>query len=143
MSEENRSIDSCNVGSENLSNQQFEGSDRLKELLSKSDENGENGSSVDSDMVSVSDSEALSDIFETDTDTENEEKAEKALYMDEFEKIPMHSDQEDEDFEEHLRQISVDSRKEKSYDKDVELADLDEVDRLVLRAASLLKKKRK
>ncbi|KAL8525957.1 hypothetical protein ACS0TY_015247 [Phlomoides rotata] len=134
-SEEKQSIDASDVNSGSLSNQEFEGSDRLKELMAKSDENDTNDSSM------VSDSENLSDIFETDT--ENEESEEKPLYMDQFEKIPVQSDTEDEDFEEHLRQISANSRKEKSCDKDEELTDLDEVDRMVLRAASLLKKKRK
>ncbi|GFQ05979.1 uncharacterized crm domain-containing protein at3g25440 chloroplastic, partial [Phtheirospermum japonicum] len=119
--------------SERASNQDFEGCGRLKELLAKSEVN-------DSDIGS--DSEALSDIFESESETENEVKEEKTLYMDVFEKIPTDSDGEGDDFEEHLRQISADSRKEKS-DKDVEMADLDEVDRMILRAASLLKKKRR
>ncbi|KAK6145166.1 hypothetical protein DH2020_021986 [Rehmannia glutinosa] len=136
MSEEKQSTEACNVDSE--SNQHFEGSERLKELLAKTDDNDSN---MDSDMGS--DSEALSDIFETESETENEEKDEKPLYMDEFEKIPVHSDREEDDFEEHLRQISADSRKEKSDKDNVELADLDEVDRMILRAASLLKKKRR
>lgn len=131
--EEKQSIEACDVNSGSLSNQEFEGSDRLKELMSKSDEN---------DSM-VSDSEHLSDIFETDTENEEKEEEEKPLYMDQFEKIPVQSDTEDEDFEEHLKRISANSRKEKSCDKDEELADLDEVDRMVLRAASLLKKKRK
>ncbi|KAL0417966.1 UNVERIFIED_CONTAM: putative CRM domain-containing protein, chloroplastic [Sesamum radiatum] len=91
------------------SNQHFEGSNRLKGLLAKTDVNGEDDSDIDSDMGS--DSEALSDIFETESDTENEEKAEKPLYLDVFDKIPMNSDEEQENFEEHLRQISADSRK--------------------------------
>ncbi|KAK4440957.1 putative CRM domain-containing protein, chloroplastic [Sesamum alatum] len=140
MSEEKQPTDACDVDPGNDSNQHFEGSDRLKELLAKTDVNDDD-SDMDSDIVS--DSEALSDIFETDSDTENEEKAEKPLYLDAFEKIPMNSDEEQENFEEHLRQISADSRKEKSSDKDPELADLDEVDRMVLRAASLLKKRRR
>lgn len=90
-----------------------------------------------------SDSEALSDIFETESDTENEEESEKPLYLDVFEKFPVRSDGEVEDFEEHLRQISADSRKDKSLGDNLELQDLDEVDRLVLQAASLLKKKRR
>ncbi|KAL1540978.1 poly(A)-specific ribonuclease [Salvia divinorum] len=120
-------------------NQEFEGSDRLKELLTKSEENGAN-SSVDLDIVS--DSEDLSDIFETESDAETVKDV-KPLYMDEFEKFPVQSEGEDDDFEEHLRQISADMKKGKSLDRDVEAEDLDEVDRMVLRAASLLKKKRK
>ncbi|KAL2239645.1 UNVERIFIED_CONTAM: putative CRM domain-containing protein, chloroplastic [Sesamum indicum] len=141
MGEEKQPTDAYDVDPAKDSNQHFEGSDRLKELLAKTDVNNEDDSDMDSDMGS--DSEALSDIFETESDTENEEKAEKPLYLDVFEKIPMNSDEEQENFEEHLRQISTDSRKEKSNDKDLELADLDEVDRMVLRAASLLKKRRK
>ncbi|PIM99683.1 hypothetical protein CDL12_27823 [Handroanthus impetiginosus] len=138
-SEETQSTD--DVDSKTLSNDQFEGSDRLKELLAKSDVNNEDDSNMDSDMGS--DSEALSDIFETDSENENEENMEKPLYLDTFEKIPVHGDREEEDFEEHLRQISADSRKEKSYDKDAELAELDDIDRMIIRAASLLKKKRR
>ncbi|KAL0436677.1 UNVERIFIED_CONTAM: putative CRM domain-containing protein, chloroplastic [Sesamum radiatum] len=141
MSEEKQPTDAYDVDPAKDSNQHFEGSDRLKELLDNTDVNDEDDTDMDSDMGS--DSEALSDIFETDSDTENEEKAEKPLYLDAFEKIPMNSDEEQENFEEHLRQISADSRKEKSSDKDLELADLDEVDRMVLRAASLLKKRRR
>lgn len=133
ISEEKQSIDASDVNSASISNQDFEGSDRLKELMAKSDE---------TDSM-VSDSEHLLDIFETDTENE-EEREEKPLYMDQFEKIPVQSDTEDEDFEEHLRRISANSRKEKPCNKDEdELADLDDVDRMVLRAASLLKKKRK
>ncbi|KAL0390296.1 UNVERIFIED_CONTAM: putative CRM domain-containing protein, chloroplastic [Sesamum calycinum] len=139
--EEKQPTDAYDVDPAKDSNQHFEGSNRLKGLLAKTDVNGEDDSDIDSDMGS--DSEALSDIFETESDTENEEKAEKPLYLDVFDKIPMNSDEEQENFEEHLRQISADSRKEKSTDKDLELADLDEVDRMVLRAASLLKKRRR
>ncbi|KAL6555562.1 hypothetical protein OROHE_007234 [Orobanche hederae] len=149
MSEEERSADAYNVDSESHSNrnlkenQDFEGSERLKELMGKSNINDGNDSNTDSDMGS--DPEALSDIFESESENENEVKEKKALYMDEFEKILGGSDREDDDFEEHLRRISSDSRKEK-YDsnrEDVEMADLDEVDRMILRAASLLKKKRR
>ncbi|GFQ06911.1 zinc finger CCCH domain-containing protein 30 [Phtheirospermum japonicum] len=119
--------------SERASNQDFEGSGRLKKLLSKSDV---------SDSGIASDFEALSNVFESESEMENEVKEEKTLYMDVFEKIPTDSDGEGDDFEEHLRQISAYSRKEKS-DKDVEMADLDEVDRMILRATSLLKKKRR
>ncbi|KAL3850475.1 hypothetical protein ACJIZ3_012357 [Penstemon smallii] len=134
--------DASSVDSGSLSNQDFEGSERLKEILAKSDINDDDGDSLmDSDIDS--DSEALSDIFETHSDTENEEKVEKTLYLDAFDKIPVKTDGEQEDFEEHLRRISADSRKEKSSNKDLELAEFDEVDRMVLRATSLLKKKRK
>lgn len=135
--EETGGTEGANLDSGNLSGQQFEGSDRLKELLAKSEENDTN-SSVESDIIS--DSEDLSDIFETDSEAETEEKDMKPLYMDEIEKFPVQSDGEDDDFEEHLRQISADSKKAKSCDEDV---DFDEVDRMVLRAASLLKKRRK
>ncbi|XP_057800253.1 uncharacterized CRM domain-containing protein At3g25440, chloroplastic-like [Salvia miltiorrhiza] len=140
--EENQANEAGGLDSGNLPNQEFEGSDRLKELLAKSEGNDTN-SSVDSDMVS--DTEDLSDIFETESesDAETEGRDEKPLYMDEFEKFPVQSEGEDDDFEEHLRRISADSRKEgKSRDGDGD-ADLDEVDRMVLRAASLLKKKRR
>ncbi|XP_022847173.1 uncharacterized CRM domain-containing protein At3g25440, chloroplastic isoform X1 [Olea europaea var. sylvestris] len=139
--EEKQLSNADNLESRFLPNQQFEGSDKLKEILAKSDEPNDGDSTMDSDMGS--DSEALSDIFETESDTENEEESEKPLYLDVFEKFPVRSDGEVEDFEEHLRQISADSRKDKSLGDNLDLQDLDEVDRLVLQAASLLKKKRR
>ncbi|KAG6401316.1 hypothetical protein SASPL_138168 [Salvia splendens] len=138
--EEKQANDAGDLDSGNHPNGEFEGSARLKELLTKSEENGAN-SSVHMDMVS--DSEDLSDIFESESDAETEGKDVKPLYMDEFEKFPVQSEGEDDDFEEHLRQISADMKKGKSLNRDVEAEDLDEVDRMVLRAASLLKKKRK
>ncbi|KAG6403513.1 hypothetical protein SASPL_135736 [Salvia splendens] len=138
--EEKQANDAGDLESGNHPNREFEGSDRLKELLTKSEENGTN-SSVDLDMVS--DSEDLSDIFESESEAETEGKDLKPLYMDEFEKFPVLGEAEDDDFEEHLCQISADMKKGKSLNRDVEAEDLDEVDRMVLRAASLLKKKRK
>ncbi|XP_051131856.1 uncharacterized CRM domain-containing protein At3g25440, chloroplastic [Andrographis paniculata] len=125
---------------ESHSSQVLEGSERLRELLAKSDITDDYNSSADSDLIS--DSESLSDIFEMDSEAENEEKPEKPLYLDELDKIQVHDN--GQDFEEHLRQISADSRTQRMSEKDGEESqDLDEVDRLVLRAASLLKKKRK
>ncbi|KAJ4730355.1 RNA-binding CRS1 / YhbY (CRM) domain protein [Melia azedarach] len=95
------------------------------------------------DLIMASDSEDLSDIFETDSEAETEEKTERPLYLHEFENIPVESDEEHEDFEEHLRQISMDSRNAKSMEKDGDSPNFDEVDRMFLRAASLLKKKRR
>ncbi|XP_061350515.1 uncharacterized CRM domain-containing protein At3g25440, chloroplastic isoform X2 [Gastrolobium bilobum] len=87
-----------------------------------------------------SDSDKLSDIFETDADTENLSKEEKPLYLDEFDNFLEQSDGETDDFEEHLRQISLNS---KNMEKDVNIPEFDEVDKIFLRAASFLKKKRK
>lgn len=126
--------------SSSLSDEQLEGSSKLQKLMAGNEKcHEDDDSTVHSGMDS--DSEALSDIFETESDTDNEDKAGRYLYLDAFEKFPTRNDGETEDFEEHLRQISSDSKKEKSWDKNVEVADLDEVDRMVLRAASLLKKK--
>lgn len=83
-----------------------------------------------------SDSEALSDMFDTDSDTDNPEKVERPLYLDQVEKFPPRRTGEVEDFEEHLRRISADSRNEKK-------SEFDEVDRMILQAASLLKKQRR
>ncbi|KAL8106536.1 putative CRM domain-containing protein At3g25440, chloroplastic isoform X2 [Apium graveolens] len=131
-------ITTCNSG--NLSKEQLEGSLKLKELMAQ---NGEYREDDDSTIHSGmdSDSEALSDIFETESDTDNEK--EQNLYLDEFDKFPARDDRQTDDFEVHLRQISADSKTEKSWEKDTEIPNLDEVDRMVLRAASLLKKKRR
>lgn len=131
-------ITTCNSG--NLSKEQLEGSLKLQELMAQ------NGEFEDDESITYSgtdsDSEALSDIFETESDTENE-KEQQNLYLDEFDKFPARDDRQTDDFEVHLRQISADSKLEKSWEKDTEIPNLDEVDRMVLRAASLLKKKRR
>lgn len=95
------------------------------------------------ESVVSSDSECLSDIFETDSDEDVEKKAERPLYLDEFEQFPAESIEEPEDFEEHLRHISLSSKKTNLVKENVELPDLDEVDRIFLRAGSLLKKKKR
>ena len=127
------------IDSKSCSNLQLNKSDKLKEILDK--ECSEDGPMMDKGMAS--DSEDLSDIFETESDTETEDKVERPLYLEEFENFPVESEGECEDFEEHLRQISVDSKNVKSWEKDSDSPNFDEVDRIFLRAASLLKKKRR
>ncbi|XP_027179413.1 uncharacterized CRM domain-containing protein At3g25440, chloroplastic isoform X1 [Coffea eugenioides] len=141
-SAENQSTTAETVDSTSPSDLTLEGSERLKELISKSDElNEDDDSMMDSGLNS--DSDALSDIFETESESENEEKSEQHLYLDVFEKFPPQRYVEIEDFEEHVRQISADSRKEKSSGQGVNVPDLDEVDKMVIQAASLLKNKRR
>ncbi|GLU08060.1 hypothetical protein SLE2022_249890 [Rubroshorea leprosula] len=135
---ENTNID--NVDSGNLSNLQLECSDKLKELLDRSKELSDGESSTDSAIAT--DSEDLSDIFETDSETEAEDIEKQNLYLDQFEKFPVKSDGEPDDFEEHLRQIS-NSRKATASENNVDSPNFDEVDQIFLRAASLLKKKRR
>ncbi|KAK1353103.1 CRM domain-containing protein [Heracleum sosnowskyi] len=132
-------ITTCNSG--NLSKEQLEGSLKLQEVMAQNGEYQEDDDSI-THSGTDSDSEALSDIFETESDTENE-KEQQNLYLDEFDKFPARNDRQTDDFEVHLRQISADSKLEKKWEKDTEIPNLDEVDRMVLRAASLLKKKRR
>lgn len=139
--EETPETDIESVESGSSSNFKLEPSDKLKEILDRRKEGADDDLVTDGDMAS--DSEDLSDIFETDSDKETENKAQRPLYLKEFEKLPVESDGESEDFEDHLRQISMDSKKAKSQNKDAGLPNFDEVDRIFLRAASLLKKKRK
>ncbi|XP_065875634.1 uncharacterized CRM domain-containing protein At3g25440, chloroplastic isoform X2 [Euphorbia lathyris] len=93
------------------------------------------------DLGMVSDSEDLSDIFETDSETESQDGAKRPLYLDEFEKFPAQSNGEAEDFEEHLRQVALESKKLQSSENNEYSPSFDDVDRMFLRAASLLKKK--
>lgn len=95
------------------------------------------------DSFMASDSENLSDIFETDSDSEREEKADRPLYVDTFEKFPVENDEETKDFEEELRQISGGSQNGILMGKDVSSPNFDEVDQIFLRAASLLKKQKR
>ncbi|XP_059300752.1 uncharacterized CRM domain-containing protein At3g25440, chloroplastic-like [Lycium ferocissimum] len=140
--DENQEIGLENISPEHRSDQQIEASDKLKRIMVENEEQGEeNDSMVDTDIGS--DTEDLSDIFETDSEEEHEEKTEEPLYLDVFEKFPVQSNGDAQDFEEHLRQISSNSRKEKSPGEDVDTPRLDDVDRMILQAASLLKKRRR
>ncbi|XP_004290124.1 PREDICTED: uncharacterized CRM domain-containing protein At3g25440, chloroplastic-like [Fragaria vesca subsp. vesca] len=129
------------VESGSSSNINLEPSDKLKEILDRAKEIPEDDPVTDEDMAS--DSEDLSDIFETDSEKESENKVQRPLYLEEFEKFLVESDGEPDDFEDHLRQISMDSKKAKSPNENAGLPNFDEVDRIFLRAASLLKKKRR
>ena len=126
------------IDPESSSNFQLNNSDKLKEILTRNKECSEDDPMMDTGMAS--DSEDLSDIFETESDSESENKVERPLYLDKFEKFPVESDVECEDFEEHLCQISADSKTAKSWEKDSDSPNFDDVDRIFLRAASLLKK---
>lgn len=111
-------------------------SEELKKIIEGSqecfeDEQEEEELATDSD---------LSDIFETDSEPEND-KAERPLFLEEFEKFPainnkVGEEEEEEDFGDPGKTKSRD-------DKEDESPDFDEVDKMFLRAASLLKKKRR
>ena len=91
-----------------------------------------------------SDSEDLSDMFETESDTEaDEEMEEPPLYLKEFEKFAGETAGETEDLHDQLREISMDSKQAKILEEDVNSPEFDAVDRLFLRSASLLKKRRR
>ncbi|KAK8701870.1 hypothetical protein V6N13_020248 [Hibiscus sabdariffa] len=91
----------------------------------------------------ASDSEDLSDILETEYDNEIEEMEEQLLFLDDFDIFLGKSDGEPEDFEDDLRQISMDSKVITASEEDFNIPNFDEVDRIFLRPASLLKKKRR
>ncbi|KAM0940659.1 putative CRM domain-containing protein [Dioscorea sansibarensis] len=103
-------------------------------------------SNEDSTMVprSWSDSEDLSDIFSTDSDMDSEEKRmdKPPLFLDQFAKFPSENDAGSENFEDHLRQIAASKKNNNSSGKDVQFAELDEIDKIFLRAGSLLKRKK-
>lgn len=101
----------------------------------------DDSSQMDTGMSS--DSEDLSDMFETESDTEADEKMEQPLYLKEFEKFAAETEGETEDLHDQLRQISMDTKQAKMLEKDVDSPEFDEVDRLFLRSASLLKKRRR
>lgn len=123
-----------------MSSLQPEDSSRLKEIIEQAKDCMDDESNME--LGIGSDSEDLSDIFETDSESEPEDKKEDNLYLDVFEKFPARSREDQGDFEDHLRQISINSRNAQ-VGKHPNSPDLDEVDRLFLRAASLLKKKRR
>uniref|UniRef100_A0A7N1A4B3 CRM domain-containing protein n=2 Tax=Kalanchoe fedtschenkoi TaxID=63787 RepID=A0A7N1A4B3_KALFE len=117
---------------------------RLRELIGEGSGSSDDEANI-TDLDDELDSSALSDIFETESDSDAEAKEEKPLYLDAFERIPVNKDDGSGDFEAHLRQISLSARSKKSESGigGGNTPDFDEVDQMVLRAASLLKKKRK
>ncbi|XP_030472761.1 uncharacterized CRM domain-containing protein At3g25440, chloroplastic isoform X1 [Syzygium oleosum] len=129
------------ISSTGKSKLQLANSEKLREILGGNDESVDDDSNMESGVES--DSEDLSDIFETETEADSEDKREEDLFLDIFDKFPVETAREPEDFEDHLRQISVDTRNAKTLGKDADSPDLDEVDRLFLRAASLLKKRKR
>ena len=145
--EETPETDIDGAESRGISGKQLENSEKLKEIIDRQDEGSEDG--PDTDLGIASDSEDLSDIFETDSDTDTEETSKRPLYMEEFEKFSVEADGEPEDFEEHLRQLCLGSKKGLTSGKDVDIPagedvdspSFDEVDRMFLRAASLLKRR--
>ncbi|KAL0913540.1 hypothetical protein M5K25_017005 [Dendrobium thyrsiflorum] len=101
----------------------------------------EDESSMESSAIS--ESENLSDIFETDSDVGGEEKEDsRPLYLDGIDKFPSEDDGTTEDFQEHLRRISAAAKRGGFEQKDLNIAELDEIDKIFLRADSLLKKTR-
>ncbi|XP_010488644.1 PREDICTED: uncharacterized CRM domain-containing protein At3g25440, chloroplastic-like isoform X2 [Camelina sativa] len=117
-----------------------ERSEELKKIIERSGEcledeqEEEEEEEAGSELATDSD---LSDIFETDSELEDE-KTERPLFLEEFEKFPaINNSREEEDF--------GDPGKAKSEDEenDDKSPDFDEVDKMFLRAASLLKKKRR
>lgn len=101
----------------------------------------DDSSTMDTGMSS--DSEDLSDMFETESDTEADQKMEQPLYLKEFENFATETEGETEDLHDQLRQISMDSKQARVLEKDVNSPEFDEVDRLFLRSALLLKKRRR
>uniref|UniRef100_A0A0E0DFL9 CRM domain-containing protein n=1 Tax=Oryza meridionalis TaxID=40149 RepID=A0A0E0DFL9_9ORYZ len=120
-----------------LLSESIEGSGRLE------DENYEVSADSASESITYSESEDLSDIFETDSEEEQvQESKEQPLYLDKLDKFPSeNNDNEPDDFEEHLRKIASLSDRTDSSAKELKVSELDEIDKIFLRASSLLKKR--
>lgn len=119
-----------------LLSESIEGSERLE------DENSEVDGDSASESITYSESEDLSDIFETDSEEQVEDSKERPLYLDRLDKFPSeNNDNEPDDFEEHLRKIASLSDKTDSPAKELKVSELDEIDKIFLRASSLLKKR--
>ncbi|EOA30577.1 hypothetical protein CARUB_v10013711mg [Capsella rubella] len=116
-----------------------ESSEALKKIIERSqecldDEQEEEEEDAGSELATDSD---LSDIFETDSELEDE-KSERPLFLEEFEKFPaINNNREDEDFGD------PEKAKSEGEENDDKSPNFDEVDKMFLRAASLLKKKRR
>lgn len=121
-------------------------SDLLSESVEGSKRLEDKGSEVEDDSasesMSFSESEDLSDIFETESEEQEEDNMDRPLYLDRLDKFPSaKNDNETDDFEEHLRKIASLSDKTDSPSKELKVSELDEIDKIFLRASSLLKKR--
>ncbi|KAL1217996.1 putative CRM domain-containing protein [Cardamine amara subsp. amara] len=110
-------------------------SEELKKIMETSEEFLED--EIEEEEEELETDSDLSDIFETDSELEDE-KAERPLFLEEFEKFPaINNDVEDEDFGD------LKNAKSEGEENDDKSPNFDEVDKMFLRAASLLKKKRR
>ncbi|CAL5031281.1 unnamed protein product [Urochloa decumbens] len=117
-------------------------SESVEEYKRLEDESSEVEDVSASESMSFSESEDLSDIFETESEEQEEDKKERPLYLDKLDKFPSeNNDNEPDDFEEHLRNIASLSDKTDSPSKELKVSELDEIDKIFLRASSLLKKR--
>lgn len=121
-------------------------SELLSEKIERSEklegENSEVDDDSTSESITYSESEDLSDMFETDSEEQAEDSKERPLYLDRLDKfLPEKKDNEPDDFEEHLRKIASLSDKADSPAKELKISELDEIDKIFLRASSLLKKR--
>ncbi|TVU15411.1 hypothetical protein EJB05_38932 [Eragrostis curvula] len=135
-----RKESSCSVRNKSVSDlllpESVEGSGRL------ADGSNEDEDDSASESLSFSESDDLSDIFETESEEQEEDKEERPLYLDRLDKFPsQNNDDEPDDFEEHLRKIASLSDKTDSPSKELKVSELDEIDKIFLRASSLLKKR--
>lgn len=98
----------------------------------------------DAEFEMTSDSEALSDLFETDSDmnSESSDEPDHSLYLDKIDAAPLEDKKTVSAFAEHLSKMPKESKKADGSADDPGLSELDEVDQMFLRAASLLKKKK-
>ncbi|CAN6268362.1 unnamed protein product [Urochloa humidicola] len=117
-------------------------SESVEEPKRLEDESSEVEDFSASESMSFSESEDLSDIFETESEDQEEDNKDRPLYLDRLDKFPLEkNDNEPDDFEEHLRKIASLSDKSDSPSKELKVSELDEIDKIFLRASSLLKKR--
>ncbi|CAE5972010.1 unnamed protein product [Arabidopsis arenosa] len=111
-----------------------ERSEELKKIIERSEDSLEDEQEEEEAGSELATDSDLSDIFETDSELEDE-KTERPLFLEEFEKFPaINNNREDEDFG---------KAKSEGEENDDKSPNFDEVDKMFLRAASLLKKKRR
>ncbi|KAJ4790491.1 RNA-binding CRS1 / YhbY (CRM) domain protein [Rhynchospora pubera] len=97
----------------------------------------------DAENITFSESENLSDLFETDTEGQEESEKERTLFLDILERYPSEKVEErEESFEEHLRKIADVVKRDDLGKRELDVSQLDEVDRIFLSASTLIKNKR-
>jgi poly(A)-specific ribonuclease len=135
-----RIVPESKLGTTIASDDEF-GEESFEEYENHRGKNSDSDSDVEN--ATFSESEDLSDLFETDSEGQEKGEKETTLFLDILERFPSEKNEvKEESFEEHLRKIADVVKRDDLGKRELDVSKLDEVDRIFLSASTLIKKKR-